>query len=92
MHADTLRRVDAARRADVALDVITAARRQWQSDHRRPQALTAREALVALQFEATFVWVAAQNLSSGTELSDDDLRRLTLACRRVHAIAEEFSR
>lgn len=84
-----LQDVDAERRADVALDAIHLDRRRWQREHRRPGALTAREALAALQFEALLVWVAAQNVAGGIELSDDDRTRLNLAMRRIDTIAQE---
>ena len=63
--------VDAERRAAVAIDLIVAAELAWQRprEHRRPAALSAREALAALQFEASFVAVAASNLASGTPLA-----------------------
>ncbi len=81
--------VDAERRSAVALDTITAAARQHHREHRRPPALTAREALQALQFEALLVWTAAANVRHGVVLSDDDMSRLTLACRRIEIISSE---
>ena len=84
-----LAEVDPARRAAVAQDAIHAARQEWSREHRRPKAFTAREGLTALQFEALFVWTAASNLAAGAELSEDDLSRLTVACKRIDAISEE---
>lgn len=88
MSAD-LHEVDAARRSGVALDVITTARRQHHREHRRPAALTAREALLALQFEALLVWTAAANLRAGVELTEEDFDRLLVACLRIDAITDE---
>ena len=84
-----LHEVDAERRATVALDVITTASSRWKRDHRRPGALTAREALAALQFEALLIWMAAANIRNGVELTDDDFDRLTIAIRRLDAIGAE---
>jgi len=84
--------VDSPRRASIAIDKITTSRKRWTREHRRPKALTAREALGALQFEAMLVWVAASNLRNGVELTDDDYERLTLAARRIDAIADEVTR
>lgn len=81
--------VDGERRAAAVLDDIGAATRSWQRQNRRPRSLTAREALIALQFEALLVGVAASNLANGIELSEVDLERLLLACARVTAIIEE---
>ncbi len=84
-----LQDVDTVRRAPVALDAITSARQQWDRQQRRPAALTAREALAALQFEALLVWTAAANIRNGVELSDDDMARLTTACRWIDTICDE---
>ena len=84
-----LQDIDADRRAAVALDAITVARRQWERAQRRPAALTAREALAALQFEALLVRVAAANVRNGVELTDQDLERLTTACRWIDIICDE---
>ncbi len=89
MSALNLAEVDPGRRAAVAQDAIHAARQLWSREHRRPKALTAREALAALQFEALIVWTAAHNLAAGVDLSEDDLSRLTVAMRRIDAISEE---
>lgn len=88
MSAD-LHEVDAERRATVALDVITTASSRWKREHRRPGALTAREALAALQFEALLIWTAAANIRSGVELTEDDFDRLTTACRWINTISDE---
>lgn len=81
--------VDPDRRAAVALDHIQADRKRWAVKNRRPSALTAREALVAIQFECLVVWTAAQNLRGGVELTDEDMKRLSLAQRRIDAIVDE---
>jgi hypothetical protein len=85
----TMHEVEPERRAAVALDDINAARRQWQQQNRRPSALTAREALAAMKFECLVVWVAAANLAAGIVLTDADRERLSLAARRIDAIADE---
>lgn len=88
----SLHEVDPALRPDVAHDAIVAAKRRHQREHRRPPALTAREALQALQFEALLVWIVSCNLRHGVPLSDDDHARLTVACRRIDYLAEEAAR
>lgn len=84
--------VTPARLAPVVLDRISASRREWQRKNRRPAALTAREALAALQFESLLVWVAAANLRRGEVLADEDFERLTLACRHIDAVCDEVAR
>jgi hypothetical protein len=84
-----LQDVEPERRADVAIDAITVERRRWQRENRRPGALSAREALAALEFEALLVWTAAQNLATGMELDDADRGRLQLAMRRIDSIVGE---
>ena len=89
MNALDLAGVKPERHSGCALDHIHAARVQHQRDHRTPRALTAREALVALQFEALLVYVAAANLRNGVQLSADDMDRLTIAVRRIDIITDE---
>ncbi len=89
MVGDTLREVEPARRSSVAIDAIVVSQRQWQRENRRPRALTARDALVALQFEALLVWTAAGNLRQGIALTDEDFLRLTQCCSRLNAIVDE---
>lgn len=84
-----LQDVDPERRAAIALDAITSARQRFGREHRRPSALTAREALAALQFEALLVWTTAANIRNGVELSDEDMARLTTAMRRIDLICDE---
>jgi len=84
-----LHEVPAQRRASVALDGIATARSTHARQHRRPAALTAREALAALKNEAQFVSIAAANLRHGVVLNDVDFDRLTLAIRNIDTITEE---
>ena len=81
--------VDPERRAAVAIDHITTEWQRWALKNRRPAALSAREALVAVQFECLVVWTAAQNIVNGTELTPEDMERLLLAQRRIDAIVDE---
>jgi len=78
-----------ARLAPVVIDTIGTARRKWARENRRPKALSAREALAVLQFEALLVWSAAANMRHGVEMDDADFERLTAACRHIDAIADE---
>ena len=89
MIALDLQDVDPARFAEVGQDAITVARRQWSRDNRRPKALTAREALAVLKFEALLVGVAAANILHGEELTEGDFERLALAVRRINTISSE---
>lgn len=89
MGAVDLHEVAPERRAGVALDYMHTARTAHQTEHRRPRALTAREALLALQFEALLVYVAAANLANGTPLTETDMERLGVAVRRIDYITEE---
>ncbi|MBK7061032.1 MAG: hypothetical protein IPH51_11175 [Rubrivivax sp.] len=90
MTAD-LHEVEPARRSGVALDAIASSRKQWQREQRRPSALTAREALAALSFEALLVWTAAANIRNNVELTAEDFERLTIACSRITVITEEVA-
>ena len=81
--------VDPARRSGAALDHIHAARLQHQREHWAPRALTEREALVALQFEALLVYVAAASLRNGVPLSEGDMDRLAIAVHRIDIITDE---
>ena len=83
--------VEPQRRAASALDAIATSRQQWSREHRRPQALSAREALVALQFEALLVATAAGNVRSGVTLNDEDFDRLAVAVRSIDLIVGEVS-
>jgi hypothetical protein len=77
------------RRAGIALDVAHRRRQRWERENRRPAALTAREGLAAVAFEARFVWVCAANLRNGTLLANDDFDRLTIAVRSIDLICNE---
>jgi len=77
------------RRASVALDAIVTARSTHARQHRRPAALTAREALAVLQFESLLIWTAAGNVRNGVVLTDEDFDRLTLAIRNIDTITGE---
>lgn len=81
--------VDPDRRAAVAIDKIVNEQKRWAITRRRPAALTAREALVAIQFECLVIWTAAQNIVAGVELTAEDLERLSLAQRRINTIVDE---
>lgn len=86
-----LHEVDAERRASVALDGITSARKQWARQNRRPAALTAREALAAVQFDALLIWTAIANIRAGAELNADDWERVTLAMQHINTIVGEVN-
>lgn len=73
--------------AESAIDKITAESRAWAK--KRPRTLSAREALAVLQFEATFVAVAACNLSNGKPLTAEDRQRLLVAAQRIDVLADE---
>ena len=81
--------VDAERRAECAQDVIRRAEREHAVAHRRPAALTAREALAALNFESLVVYMAATSVANGFELTDEDHERLTLAVKRIDTLTQE---
>jgi hypothetical protein len=87
-----LAEVDPELRAEAALDEVVHQRRQWERANKRPPALTLREALAALEFEAQVVWTAAANVRWGLALTDEDFDRLSLACRRFAAISTEVIR
>ena len=50
--------------------------------------LAARDALKALEYEATFTEVCASALAAGETLSDKDLKRLHIAARRIRNVVE----
>lgn len=84
-----LHEVEPGLRAGAAQDAVIAARQRWQRDHRRPAALSMREAVTAVRFEVLFVWTCAGNIRNGVELTDQDFDRLTLACTRIENILSE---
>lgn len=57
----------------------------------KPTALSPRNALEVLGFEAGLVAVAAGNLAQGIALSDADRARLTLCCNRITKLVEDFA-
>lgn len=87
-----LRTVDPSRRSAVALDAIVASKREFSRGNRRPPALTAREALAALEFEALVVCTAIAGVFSGNELTEEDMERLAIAYDRIHRITTEVVR
>jgi hypothetical protein len=91
MSANIFERIDAdliepQRLAGSVIDEVVIQRRKRDYNGR---ALTAREALQAVRFEAQFVAVAAQNLAQGIALEADDLNRLLVAWARIDTIATE---
>jgi hypothetical protein len=94
MSGGILHRIDAdliepQRLAGAVIDQTLIERRR-RPEHRGQ--LTAREALVALKFEALVVALAAQNVARGISLSDDDRARLLVAWARIDTIAAEATR
>ena len=91
MSAGILERIDAdliepQRLAGSVVDRVLIDRRQRDYTGR---ALSSREALQVLTFEAQFVAVAAQNLAQGITLETGDLARLMVAWARIDTIATE---
>ena len=78
--------IEPQRLAGSVIDEVVIQRRRRDCNGR---ALTAREALQALAFEAMLVSVAAQNLALGMALGDADLTRLMLAWSRIETLAAE---
>ncbi|KQW70105.1 hypothetical protein [Methylibium sp. Root1272] len=73
--------------AESAIDKIAVEFRAW--GRKRPRTLNAREALAVLQFEATFIAVAACNLANGKPLTAEDRQRLLVAAQRFDVLADE---
>ncbi len=89
-HADlALHEVDPERRAAVALDASIVRRRQWDREHRRPPALTAREALAAVRFESLLIWAAWGHVLWGGTVTTEDRDRANLAMQRIEQIFDE---
>jgi hypothetical protein len=61
-----------------------------QASH-KPTALSPRNALEVLGFEATLCAVAAGNLAAGRPLSDADRARLLVCCNRITRLVEDFA-
>lgn len=78
---------DPAMRAEAAIDQIVTGQRDWHQ--KRPRALSARDALQALAFEATFLHVVSATMRDQGPLSDDDHARLVVACGRIGVIVDE---
>jgi hypothetical protein len=80
------------------LDFVNAAKAlgAWVDDGRsaaafRPTALSPRDALEVLAFEATLTAVAAGNLANGSALTDHDLSRLFVAAGRINHVVRAFA-
>jgi len=68
----------------------------WVEDGRpepahRPAPLPPRAALEVLSFESTLVAVAAGNVATGVQLTEDDRRRVLLAAGRITKLAEAYA-
>ena len=91
MSGTILERIDAGliepqRLAGSVIDEVVIQRRRRDCNGR---ALTAREALQALAFEALVVSLSAQNLAQGIALEAGDQARLMVAWARIETIAAE---
>lgn len=76
-------------RAESAIDRVQVA---TLGHHRKRQrGLTAREALLALQFEVMFVLVCSAKLRDGELLSEEDHARLVVSIGRVNVIVDEVT-
>lgn len=64
--------------------------RGQSSQPNKPRALSARQALQVLLFEATLVAVAAGNIAHGKKLSDVDHIRLMIAVERINRLVDDF--
>lgn len=89
MTSADLAEIPAEHRAGVAEDIVTIARDQWARAHRRPRALSAREALLALVLEAQIVWIIGCDLQAGKDMSPEDWDRFLVALRRIDGIVSE---
>ena len=85
-----LAETEPAFRAELAIDRIQSSRAEHMRKRERP--LTAREALIALDFEATFLLVCSRQLLDGTPLSEADQERLAVSCGRLAVITDEIAR
>jgi hypothetical protein len=81
--------VDDERKAAAVMDTIAAAEVVHAREHRRPRALSLREALSVLRFEVLFVSVALLNHRNGVPLDDEDEARLLLAANFIDNILAE---
>lgn len=80
--------IEPPRLAACVIDDIVIDRRRARDAR---QGLTAREALLAIKFEAQLVAVAAENQAQGLPLSDDDRARLLVAWGRIDYIVSEVA-
>jgi hypothetical protein len=76
-----------AQRAEAAIDQVAMQSHAWH--RKRPRAFTARDALIALQFEATLLHVVSAAMREGSALNDEDHERLVVACGRINVIVDE---
>ena len=81
--------VDDERKAAAVMDTLVAAEAMHAREHRRPRALSLREALSALRFEILFVSVALMNYRNGIDLTDEDEERLLQAANYIDTILAE---
>lgn len=84
-----LHEVDAERRADVALDIIDAAARDWNRKHRRPPALKVRDVLAVLPFELTVFLMVAAKMRDGEAPNDADIGAMADSIAVVRRLCEE---
>jgi hypothetical protein len=84
-----LHEVEPVRHADCALDVIRKERAEWQREHRRPAALTAREALAAVRFECLLVWSYGKFVLAGNTPTHEDETRVNTALANIDEICDE---
>lgn len=89
--APMLRTIEPDRRAECAIDLINAESRTWARRNRPPRSISAREALIALEFEALVVMVAAGNIAQGLTLTEEDRQRCLLAYSRIDTIVSEIA-
>lgn len=82
--------IEVTRRSAVAMDQIR--RSRLDHERQRPPALTAREALVALQFEALVVYLMACQIKAGATLPPCDVSRLATCCARLDLLVDEVMR
>jgi hypothetical protein len=76
-------------RAESVIDRITV--RDHQQYHKRER-LSPYELVQALDFEATILLVMSAQVRRGEPLSDDDQKRLVVACGRIDMISREIAR
>ncbi len=87
----TLNQIDAdliepQRLAECVIDQLKIERCTLPPD--QPRGITAREALIALRYDAQLVALSASNLSHGVALTDYDLACLLVAWGHIEAVME----